>query len=195
MKLGKYYIQNRKKTDRLTDSDWKVGLAKCKEHLKWKMRQKTLSGVHSSSNLGMEAEDHYLGIAFEKILNGEWEWKDEYSLSQQMIRIINSAISKSVQKSKTKKFEALRVKFFDIEQQFYDLAESPDENDDEQFFKKIKFIEDAVADDIQLEIMIEALKEGKKRNEIADILELNVRQFDKLREKLLRKVRLQKSNK
>lgn len=195
MKLGKYYHQNRKKTDRLTDSDWKVALAKCKEHLKWRMKQKTLSGAHSSSNLGMDAIDHYLGIAFEKILNGEWEWKEEYTLGQQMIRIADSAISKSVKKSKTKKSEALQVSYIDVEQHFYDLAEPPDEDESEAVSTKIKSIENAVVGDIQLELLIEALKEGKKRSEIAELLELEVRQFDKLREKLLRKVKEHSSKK
>ncbi|WP_270087086.1 hypothetical protein [Sphingobacterium sp. SYP-B4668] len=189
MKLGKYYHQNREKTDQLSDWEWKIALAKCKEHLKWRMKQKTLSGAHSSSNLGMDAVDHYLGIAFEKILNGEWEWKEEYSLGQQMIRIADSTISKSIQKTKTKKSEALQVSYLDVEQHFYDLAEPPDDEETEAFSKKIKSIEEAVIGDIQLELLVEALKEGKKRSEIAELLELEVRQFDKLREKLLRKVK------
>lgn len=189
MKLGKYYHQNREKTDRLTDSDWKIALTKCKEHLRWRMRQKTLSGAHSSSTLGMEAIDHYLGIAFEKILNGEWEWKDIYTLGQQMIRIADSAISKSIEKSKTNKSEALNVKYIDVEQEFYDLAEPPEENEDKEFSMKLKDIEDAIAGDIQLELMVDAIKEGKKRVEIADLLDLTVRQFDKLREKLIRRVK------
>jgi len=195
MKLGKYYYQNREKTDRLTDTDWKVALTKCKEHLRWKLRQKTLSGAHSSSILGMDAIDHYLGIAFEKILNGEWEWKEAYTLGQQMIRIADSAITKSVEKSKTNKSEALKVKYIDVEQKFYDLAEPPDENDDEEFSKKLKDIEDAITGDIHLALMVDAIKEGKKRVEIADLLDLNVRQFDKLREKLIRRVKLHNANK
>lgn len=189
MKLGKYYQRNRKKTDQLTDSDWKVALKKCKEHLKWKLQQKTLSGVHSSSNLGIDAVDYYLGIAFEKILNGTWEWKDSYTLSQQMIRIADSSISTSVEKAKTDKYEALQVKYVDVEQEFYDLAEPPDEDCEQEFSKRLKNIEDAIVGDLQLEIMYEAIKEGSKRVEIAQILELDVRQFDKLREKLIRRVK------
>lgn len=189
MKLGKYYQRNRKKTDQLTDSDWKVALKKCKEHLKWKLQQKTLSGVHGSSNLGIDAVDYYLGMAFEKILNGTWEWKDSYTLGQQMIRIADSSISTSVEKAKTDKYEALQVKYVDVEQEFYDLAEPPDEDCEQEFSKRLKNIEDAIVGDLQLEIMYEAIKEGNKRVEIAQILELDVRQFDKLREKLIRRVK------
>jgi hypothetical protein len=189
MKLGSYYYQNQKKTDQLSDSDWKIALAKCKEHIGWRMRQKTLSGAHSASKLGMDAVDFYLGMAFDKILSGEWEWKDEYTLGQQMIRIADSSISKSVERVKTAKYEALQVKYLDVEQDFYDLAEPPEDGDDDEFAMKLKDIEEAAAGDIQLEMMIEAIKEGNKRTEIAQLLELSVRQVDKLREKLMRKVK------
>ena len=56
---------------------------------------------------------------------------------------------------------------------------------------RIKSIEAAVADDEQLGFLIEALKEGKKRAEIADLLDIGLRQVDKLKEKLIRRVRLQ----
>lgn len=189
MKIGKYYYHNQKKTDQLTDTEWRIALAKCKEHLRWRMKQKTLSGAHSSSNLGMEAIDYYLGIAFEKILSGEWEWKDEYTLGQQMIRIADSAISKNVDKIKTEKHEALQIKYIDVEQEFYDLAEPPDDSNNDVTTENLKTIENAVAGDPQLELMVEAIKEGCKRAEIAALLDLNVRQFDKLKEKLIRRVK------
>lgn len=195
MELGKYYIQNQKKTSALTDEDWIVALAKCKEHIKWKIRQKTLTGAHSSSNLGMDPIDYYLGIAFEKILMGEWEWKDEFTLGQQMIRIVDSYISKSVAKVKTDKHKAVQIKYIDVEQEFYDLAEPPDDSEVDEFNQKLKDIEDAVVGDIELEMMIEAIKEGSKRAEIARLLDLKVRQVDKLRERLIRRVKGHVSNK
>lgn len=43
--------------------------------------------------------------------------------------------------------------------------------------------------DIELEILWEAIKEGKKRVEIAELLEVDSRRVDKLREKLAFKVK------
>lgn len=196
MELGKYYTQNQKRIETLSDDDWKVALKKCKEHIKWKIRQRTLSGAHSASNLGMDAVDYYLGIAFEKILAGEWEWKYDFTLGQQMIRIVESYISKNVEKVKTAKYEERQIKYVeDVEQEFYDLAAPPDEKTDEEFSNKLMKIEDAIEGDIELEMMLDAIKEGHKRADIAQLMDLKVRQVDKLREKLIRRVKQHVSKK
>ncbi len=192
MEVGKYYKSNQAKVAALKDNDWKVALVKCKEHIKWRLSQKTLSGAHSSSNLGADPVEHYLGISYEKIITGEWEWKDGYTLVEQMIRIINSYISKTIENAKAPKSESFKIIYTDDEEQFYSIAAPPDYRvnyDSEE--AKIRGIESAVAGDEQLEFLIEALKEGKKRAEIADLLDLGVRQFDKLKEKLIRRVKSQ----
>ncbi len=195
MEVGKYYNSNQHKITALNDADWKVALAKCKEHIKWRLKQRTLSGAHSASNLGSEPVDHYLGIAYEKILDGKWEWKDDYTLGQQMIRVANSYISKEVEKATSAKGEALQIIYKDVEEEFYDLAEPPDDDSEvKEFETRILAIETAVAGDEELEFMIEGLKEGKKRADIAELLGIGVRQFDKLREKIMRRIQNQKSS-
>lgn len=190
MEVGKYFYGNQTKITHLTDNDWKVALAKCEEHIKSKLKQKALSGAHAASNLGCDPIDHYLGIAYEKVLTGEWEWKDEFTLSQQLIRIADSYISKEVVKATSPKGQALKLIYKDIEEEFYDLAEPPsDENESQEMNNRLKQIEDSAAGDENLEFMIEGLKEGKKRSDIAELLEINVRQLDKLREKLIRRVK------
>jgi len=194
METGKYFYCNQVKISHLTDNDWKVALAKCEEHIKWKLRQKTLSGAHAASSLGADPLDHYLGMAYEKILTGEWEWKDEFTLSQQLIRIADSYISKEVVKATSPKGQALKITYKDIEEEFYDLAEPPNNLDEsQQLENRLKQIEDAASGDENLEFMIEGLKEGKKRVEIAELLGISVRQLDKLREKLMRRVQKSKS--
>lgn len=196
MEIGKYYYANHKKTAQLSDVQWKVGLAKCKEHIRWKLRQKTLSGAHSASNLGADPIEHYLGIAYEKVLSGEWEWKEEYTLGQQLIRIADSYISKVVEKTTSVKGNALKIEYKDIEEEFYDLAAPPnDEQEHQDIDAKLKDIETAASGDENLEFMIEGLKEGKKRSDIAELLGIGVRQVDKLREKLIRKINNQQSSK
>ncbi|MCX2586467.1 hypothetical protein [Pedobacter sp. MR22-3] len=195
MEVGKYYYGNQSKLSHLTDNDWKVALAKCEEHIKWKLKQKTLSGAHAAANLGADPIEHYLGIAYEKVLTGEWEWKDEFTLSQQLIRIADSYISKEVVKATSPKGQALKIEYTDIEEEFYDLAEPPnDENENQQMDNRLKQIEDAATGDENLEFMIEGLKEGKKRSDIAELLGINVRQLDKLREKLMRRVQKTQSS-
>jgi hypothetical protein len=195
MELGEYYKQNQNRIALLNEGNWKVAIKKCKDHIRWKLKQKTLSGAHSASRLGADPIEHYLGIAYEKILLGEWEWKKEYTLVEQMIRIIDSYISAEVEKRKTKKEESLKVDYIDIENEFYDLVDPPDSVQEEAFYaEKLQKIENAIKGDSQLELFLDSVKEGMKRADIAELLDLRPRQLDKVRERLLRKVRTYQSS-
>lgn len=188
MNIGKYYKPNLKKIDKLTDNDWRVALKKCKEHIKLRLFQKTLFGAHTSTNLGKDPFDYYLDIACDKILVGDWEWQDKFDLSEQLIRIINSHISTEVEKYKTQK-EGF-VKYIDIEDEFYKVPyEETDEIDENDYELRLDIIQQAVDGDIELELLWESIKEGKKRIEIADLLEVDTRRIDKLREKLVIRVK------
>lgn len=190
MKTGQYYYNNQKRIAELTEADWRVALAKCKEHIKWRLRQKTLSGAHSASNLGADPEDHYLGLSYEKILTGEWEWKEEYTLAEQMIRIVNSYISKEVEKATSVKGGLFKIIYKDVEEEFYDVVDPPESTLENNINEaRLQSIEAAVCGDEQLEFLVEALKEGKKRTEIAELLDILPRQLDKIREKLIRRVK------
>ena len=196
MELGEYYEQNLVRIASLDERDWKIALKKCKDHIKWKLKQKTLSGAHSASRLGADAVDHYLGVSYEKILSGEWEWKAEFSLVEQMIRIADSYISAEVEKKKTKKEESCKIGYRDVELEFYDLVEPLDTLEEEYIFaEKLKRIEDAIDGDPELELFMDAVKAGMKRAEVASMLDLQPRQLDKVRERLFRKVRIYNSSK
>lgn len=174
----------------MQDADWKVALAKTKKHIQLKLKQKTLSGAHSAARLGAEPVEHYLGVSYEKILNGDWEWKEEHTLSQQMIRIADSEISKEVEGAQTIKEKEVKVISKDPLEPFYNqVSDSTEGVDEMEHEKELKLIEDAAKGDIELELMIDALKEGKKRAEIAELLDKTPKQLDKVREKLITKVR------
>jgi ribosome-associated translation inhibitor RaiA len=189
MEVGKHYSQNYKKLGQVTEQDWKVALKKCKRHIKLRLRAKTLSGAHSAPVLGGDPVDHYLGMAYEKLLAGTWEWKDEYSLAEQMIRIIDSQISKQVEKAKTRQAQERQVVFRDMETCFYDVVDLPlTPHEEIMMDAQLKAIEKAVDGDEQLLFIVEALKEGKKRAEIAELLDITPRQLDKLKEKIKRRI-------
>jgi len=194
MEVGEHYNSNHQRIASLTDNDWRVALNKCKKHIQWRLRQRTLYGAHSPSNLGADPVEHYLGVAYEKILSGEWEWKKEHSLSEQMIRIAHKYIGLEVEKISTDKKTSLQIVYKDIEEDFYHMANAPPDIDESEYEEKLRIIEAAVFEDSQLAIMVEAIKEGHKRSEIAALMDIQPRQFDKLKEKLERKVKNYKSS-
>ena len=191
MELGQYYHSNHKRFVNVTEVVWKAALAKCKEHILWKLKQKTLFGAHTGANLGTDPVDYYLELAYSKLVEGEWEWKNEYNLDEQMIRIVNSYTNKEVERTKTKKAGLFKIIYKDIESEFYEIEESEaaDIEAMKLYEKNVQVINEAVKDDINLELLWDAVKEGKKRAEIADLLEMQPKQFDKLKEKLIKRVK------
>ncbi|WP_181309024.1 hypothetical protein [Rufibacter sp. XAAS-G3-1] len=191
MDLGKYYEANQKRLSLLTDGDWRAALAKCKEHLGWKLKQKTLYGAHSSASLGADPKEHYLSLALEKLLSGEWEWQIQFSLVEQLIRIINSLISKEVERRQTQKSESLKIEYRDIEAEFYDLGDLSHQSDGEEaheYERRIRVMEDAIQGDQQLLDFWEAVQAGYRRADTAEVLGITPKQLDKVRERLLRRV-------
>ena len=171
----------------MNDVYWKIALKKCKDHLKWKLKNKMKSGAHSASVLGADPIDFYLSIGYQKIIEGGWEWKSEYSLTEQMIRIIDSYISKKVEEFKKPQTSASsRIEYKDIEELFYSIDDE-DTGDLEEYEKEVSKIEAAILGDPELELIWDAIKEGLKRSEIAALLDKTPKQFDKIREKLIRR--------
>lgn len=190
MEVGPFFEANRLKVAKLTSDNWAAALVICKEHLVYRLRQRTLSGIYSEANLGSDPFDHYVSLAYEKLLSGAWEWKEGRSLSEQMIRIIDSELSKEV-KRKDAKTSHLSHQVYpgDDHLDFYQ-EEDPEEKAVDRTVNEVKLaaIAKACEDDDELCFIIECLKEGKKRAQIAELMGIKPKQLDKLREKLLRRI-------
>jgi len=188
MELGPYYDSNAKKTQLLTDDDWRVAIKKCHDHVRWKLRQRTLYGAHAPQRLGKDPIDYYVEIAHEKILAGDWEWKDRFTISEQMIRVADSHISTEVEKSKAIKTESVKISYLEnIE--FYEVVDDFDETEEQEFQNRFDAVEMAVMGDTELEQLWECIRAGYKRSEIAELMNLKPKQFDKLKERLVERVR------
>lgn len=190
MIIGPYYSNNQRRFSTLKENDWKIVLRKCTKHLRIRLKQRTLSGAHSAGNLGTNPVDHYLEIAYTKLLGGEWEWKEKFTLLEQMIRLIDHEISAEVEKYKTPKSKALRIEYTDITDEFYLPDDTEVTVDEENTFKEqCEALKSAASGDTELEIIYEAICEGMKRADIAELLGKTPKQFDKLKEKLVNKVK------
>ena len=208
--IGKFYEFNSKKLDGVSSLEWKIAFKKCEKHLFFKLMNKTKFGAHTTENLGIPAKDYYLEYAYSSIIDGFWEWKEEFDLPEQLIRIIDSRISTVVKsfrdaKKKDEKREdegkyplKSTIRSQDIENTFYNL-QSEDEIDEDELieiekdYSKIEtFIEESKGEDIKT--FWECAKEGYKRAEIAEIMEITPKQLDKVKEKFLRQVRKEIEN-
>lgn len=188
MDVGEFYEKNFKRLTALSDDDWRIAIKKCKSHVQWRLKQKTLYGAHTSTNLGSEPVDYYVNLSTDKVLSGEWEWKLKFSLSEQLIRIVDSAISKEVEKIRTKKASEFKIDYTeDVE--FYDSEDIQDQGSEQDYLQRVDSIEKAIKGDGQLEEMWECIKNLYKRSEISELMGLTPKQFDKLKERFIEKVR------
>lgn len=203
--IGEFFEANSKKLDEVSDIEWKIAIKKCEKHLHFRLINKTKFGAHSIENLGIPAKDYYLEYAYSRIFDGFWQWKDDYDLTEQLIRIIDSRISTVVKsytdaKEKDKKREAegkyplkVTIRVHDIENTFYNLRSEQDVDEAEllkienEYEKIEKFV--SQSDDENIKMFWECTKEGYKRREIAEIMELTPKQLDKVKEKFLRQTK------
>lgn len=193
---GRYFIENHKRLDSITDieAEWASALDACKNHIQYRLKKRTSFGAHTATRLGENPIDYYVSYAYDAILSGRWEWKKEFTLAQQLIRIADSTISTEVEKTKTAK--ALDgeggVIYDDMDLRFYDQDPLPDSFElgkEILIDKQILVIEEAIKGDADLEFFWECVKEKMKRDAIASLMEKTPKQLDKLRERFIRKIK------
>jgi hypothetical protein len=205
--IGKFFEKNSRKLDKVNDPEWKIAIKKCEKHLFFKLMNKTKFGAHTVENLKIPPKDYYLEYAYSRIIDGFWEWKDDFDLTEQLIRIIDSRISTVVKSYKNSKESDEKrenegkyplktsIKSLDIENTFYNLR-SEEEVDEKELleiendYKKIEsFISESKDENIKM--FWEYTKEGYKRVEIAELMEVTPKQLDKIKEKFLRQTKKQ----
>lgn len=191
---GKHFKKNHQKLDALADIEcqWAAALDKCREHIVFRLKRRTTFGAHTDGRLGEDPFTYYVSYAYEAILSGRWEWKDKYTLSEQMILIADSTISTEVEKVQSKKGKEKIVIYEDLETMFY---KQDGQSLDLDFVKEIlvnrqiSVIEEAIKGNDNLVYFWDCVKEGMKSAEIAAYLEITSKQLDKLRTRFIDKIK------
>lgn len=136
--------------------------------------------------------DYYLTFAYDALIFGKWEWKDDYTLSEQMIRIIESTLDTEVEKTKTKKASVNKVLSIDSEDFWFAAASEDTEPDmvrEILYNKKINVVEETIKGNEDLENFWECVKDGMKPQQIAEFMEKTPRQIYKFQERLVKKIK------
>ena len=192
MDTGKYYKRNSKRLEEVEEMVWAAAIEKCRVHICMRINGRTKTGAHTDTRLGTDPFDYYLTYAYDALIFGTWEWKEEYSLSQQMIRIIESTISTEVAKVKTKKASANKVISSDSID-FWFAVDSEDTGPDmvKEILhnKKVSVIEEAIKGDEDFESFWECVKDGMKAPQIAEFMDKITKQVYKIQERFVKKIK------
>ena len=95
--------QRRKQKRRLeavTDAEWEAAMKRLADYITWVLRGRTAYGAHSEKELGAKAVTFYMQEAYLKLAEYVWEWKEEHTLEEQLMRIASSLIQKREEKYK-----------------------------------------------------------------------------------------------
>ncbi|MFW5803632.1 MAG: RNA polymerase sigma factor [bacterium] len=169
----------------VTDKEWDEIITRCKkgiEHRLWL----TEYGAHSEAELGEPADIFYIRKAIEKVYSFEWSWDyEQISIAEHLITIANTLISNQLDHYRRKQKREEKVIVFNDEL-YYDAFEDVY---DERIDQLIECIERLTAGMDDLGFYWEAIKEGKKSREIAELMELPVKAIYKKNDKLIYQAR------
>lgn len=172
----------------VSDDDWRVVVKKVKNHLRIRKILFSTTGVHSESNFGMSPMDYYLGNAIEKLFDGKWIWKKELTISEQVIRIIDSMISTELEKAVTEKAKSVNIEYVDAFKDLWLLPTNvnilPSDDIERDFKEKIELIYKAIEGNDDLELLFLCIQQNMKSKEIAKEMGIPIERVYKLSEKL-----------
>jgi len=192
LETGKHYKKNSKRLAEVEETVWAAAIEKCRVHVHFRINGRTKIGAHTDTRLGMDPYDYYLTYAYDALIFGAWEWKEEYSLSEQMIRIIESTISTEVDKLKTKKAAANKtVSSFSSDFWFAADSEEEDPGMVEEILnnKKVSVIEESIKGNEDFESFWECVKDGMRPQQIAEFMEKMPKQIYKIQERFVKKIK------
>lgn len=156
----------------IPEKEWVMIANTCKKHIRLRVGQKTLFGAHSEKNLSMSAFDYYFTTAIEKIYSGTWKWKyEKFTITEQLIRLIDSLISEEVRKYRTNKDDL--PSFVDADSpiigNLLKLSYTGENNQQMELEHKKLFeeIEKVVNGNFELQFILQCFREGKSYNEIS----------------------------
>lgn len=179
----------------VSEKEWLVAMAKCREHIKLKLKNKTLTGAHSEAILKMPAPDYYFTHAVQKLYEVDgWIWQfEKFDLIEQLVRIINSMISEQVRKYKVEKNKIPVVASTENETDFDSIDDSLTKEEIVEREKAVdeflKITEAAISGDEDLEILFLHLMDKKEYSEIAVEMNRDIKKIYKLAERMKEKVR------
>lgn len=194
--MGKYYTKNNQRLKDISDEEWKSAIVKCRASVKMRIKGRTKFGVHSGINLGEKAVEKYTGESILAVLEGEWEFKEKFSLTEQLIRIAQSKISSAVEKAGNKRNKPESYIYLNENQDLIDIFYKDELKFDEldleekaRMEKQFLIMEEVAETNPDFKEYFECVGEGLKSSEIAIILDKDVNWVYKLTESFKNEVR------
>jgi len=202
----KVYHDNSVRLDGVTDRDWREALDELTVYLGWRLYGKTEKGAHSEKELGMPALTYYQEEAVVKLIEGEWNWQERFTLGKQLERIAASLITKQVQKwerehpfltenGRCKRDDVIPerkpelIEYTDEMEQYSDIL---DDDGQEELDETYDVVYGLVADDEELTLFVSAIEHCGNFKDLPEHTGWEMKKVYRLMEKLMRRIRRSK---
>lgn len=161
-------IQKRK-LESVTDAEWESAMKTLSDYITWKLRGRTRYGAHSEAELGQRAVSFYMREAYMKLADYLWEWKDNHTLEEQLMRIASSLIRK--REEKYIRLQSREISFVGLSDRMEQVIPGGLEPEEEKLLDvAYEKAEAAVKGDAELERLIEAIKVCGNCNEVCEYM-------------------------
>lgn len=167
------------KLSKISDKEWKDTLNALYSYVGYKCKWFMSEGALSERNLGEDAISHFVHEAILKLWECSWEWKEEYSLYEQLKRIIGSLISEEVRKFKQRTGK-------DLQTLKEDIGTNEDNDDFRDDFREWMIL--VAEGDDDLETYVKAVIACPSSKDIAEVMGIDVKDVYNLTKRLKRKL-------
>lgn len=169
-------------------------IKKCYIHVDLRLQNKTLSGAHCEQRLGMPAHDYYVGNAIKALYELRWEWKyEQYDISTQLIRIIDSMISAEVRKFKSERKRNIQLPLLvENDELAYEINANEEDYDpiEEAYHNQCaQALHSSCEDKTEYQHFLKLKLAGKNCNEISEIMGITVDAVYQMMETIARRAK------
>ena len=179
-------IQKRK-LDSVTDAEWERAMTTLSDYITWVLRGRTQYGAHSEAELGQSAVSFYMREAYLKLADYLWEWKDNHTLEEQLMRIASSLIQKREEKYKR---NALGITEIRIDESTESWLRGGLEPEEERLLDiAYEKAEAAVKGDAELERFLEAIRDCQTCTEMCEVLNCDKAAIYNMKKRFIRRLK------
>ena len=168
-KLGKWFNLNQTRIVRISVKEQKAARKDLTEYVRRNLYGRTIYGAHSMWMLGEDAVTHYTQMAWLKLAEGWWLWKEGRTLSRQLCRIASCLMEKQVKKFRRAEARGMipvMVNADNVEVRDTEAEEAERKADG------YRMILEAIKDKPELVAYVEAVRDGGDYEDIAKKLDV-----------------------
>ena len=182
--------QRRKQKRRLeavTDAEWEAAMKRLADYITWVLRGRTAYGAHSEKELGAKAVTFYMQEAYLKLAEYVWEWKEEHTLEEQLMRIASSLIQKREEKYQRNALGITEIRIDGTTENWLRGGLEPEE--ERLLDIAYEKAEKAVKGDAELERFLEAIEQCRTCKEMCEYLGCDINTIYNTKKRFVRRLK------